>query len=841
VARSGTAVAASDDAPSVLAISRQITENLTASETSSLRERLRTLAEISAGLPGIRGTAVVVFDEDQESTPLTSGTYRLSLREGLTELEALSQLRQLTPQSVPDGGSWVSMESLAVFQEERTIWHLAFPSADQSVSLLATLDADAEPDRALSLLRQAGPFLAAAIRFSVLQQAWSRFEKLQQLARDTLSREPWDFQAMVASLCEHFDAEAVTLLLNEREELRLSATTDRQLREGPPVSYSPGEGLTGHVFQSGKPIRLHNSKDPLEIRRITGLDRKGPRYPEHDSQGAITVQFLGVPLCCGGKVVGVLRMTRKEGVAKFTREDEKALQFFADFLGAAVAPAWELLLQRSILRSVTEAIAVTRQERDPDGHIVARIVMVSPGTENLLGWSELDLVGQDFRTLYAPGEYEKIRQVLQPVLEVARSGRYAELAPILTRMRRADGTQLPVTVSYRLLVNPLVQPPTFYTIGLARTEQHHHFLELLDDMKVAYFRASLDGRTLETTLADSEITGYSSEELKTRIRRGELYPDPEIRERLLNRAREQRGHLLRELVQMKRKNDELFWAEGDFRILKDSEGQEIGCAGLYRDVSDRIRLQGFLNEETGRVLTDQELFTRLKRDAEFHLDYISGLSHQLQTPLGSLIETLRNFEKGELDQKALQSRLPYVIGQALACTRMVRNLSNMDKILRSEPFSPETIPLSKLAVETTLDFRHLLVERRLKLIIDDSLRKVSVQGHPELLRQVVVNLVDNAIKYSLPETTIHIRGRWTSGQSILEVSNRGLPISAGERERIFERGFRTRKAQAWIPHGTGLGLWLVHKIVEAHNATIRCLEVEEGGELRVLFQILFPT
>lgn len=108
-----------------------------------------------------------------------------------------------------------------------------------------------------------------------------------------------------------------------------------------------------------------------------------------------------------------------------------------------------------------------------------------------------------------------------------------------------------------------------------------------------------------------------------------------------------------------------------------------------------------------------------------------------------------------------------------------------------------------------------------------------------MLRQVLVNLVDNAIKYSLPETSIYVRARhWPDGPS-LEITNIGLPIPEEEREKIFQRGYRTRKAHAVIPHGTGFGLWLVRKVVEAHGATIQMHELDEGGPRRNLFRICF--
>ena len=119
-------------------------------------------------------------------------------------------------------------------------------------------------------------------------------------------------------------------------------------------------------------------------------------------------------------------------------------------------------------------------------------------------------------------------------------------------------------------------------------------------------------------------------------------------------------------------------------------------------------------------------------------------------------------------------------------------------------------------------------------------RYIQIQGNREMLRQVFVNLVDNAIKYSLHKTAIVIRAQqWPQG-AILEVSNQGLPIPEEVREKIFDRGFRTERAKRLIPHGTGLGLWLVRKILKAHEATIGCHVITEQGQTRNIFRITFP-
>ena len=83
--------------------------------------------------------------------------------------------------------------------------------------------------------------------------------------------------------------------------------------------------------------------------------------------------------------------------------------------------------------------------------------------------------------------------------------------------------------------------------------------------------------------------------------------------------------------------------------MRDSDGKDIGLEGFYQDVSRRIQLQAFLDADTKQVLADEELVSKLKQHAEFHLNYTISLGHQLQTPLSLLRrENLRNFEHGLL-------------------------------------------------------------------------------------------------------------------------------------------------------------------------------------------------
>lgn len=698
------------------------------------------------------------------------------------------------------------------------------------------------------------PALSLAVVAAAAIERWRRSSCLQGLLHRTLeASEPAgvsdQLDAVVQDLASLFEAEVATVLLASDEELRLSASTDQSLDTGRPVVYRPGEGLTGWIFKSGRALCVDDTDDSEEVRRKTGLEQHAARFPERDIEGVITGQYLGVPMRSGGRVVGVIRISRRQGARRFTRGDEEALQQFADLLGTGLSQTFRLQLANSILGSVHEAIAVSRREIGDDGRLVTRLVDLNPGGERLLGRSRAALVGLDARTIYAPGEYDKVKQGLLQAVADLKAGLPGECKPIPCLLQRADGTSVAAVVSYRVLADCRVRPSALYTVGVAReastseemASRYQRLLGFLDAMDIAFFRADRQGLTLESTPADARITGYSPEEIRS-LRREQLWPDPSRQHQFLDIARKRQGRIERMLLQLQRKSGEAFWAEVDLRILRDADGEEVGVDGIYRDVTERMRLQHFLNEERAELLSDHELFTSLKQDAEFHLDYLSSVGHQILTPLSSLAGTLRNFEEGLLSGKELRERLPYITGQVRVCARLVRNLSFMDKILRSERFEQRPQPLARLAIETTIDFDHQLKEKRLALRIDrESLDRLgSVDGDRELLRQVFVNLVDNAIKYSVPRSTITIRGhQWSAGRGV-EISNEGLSISKENRERVFDRGFRTPQARAHVPHGTGLGLWLVRRILAAHGAEIHCTDKCEGGVGRTVFRITFP-
>ncbi len=808
---------------------------------------LKRIAETLTDIPGVAGAAVVAFDRSGELLAVGKSLLRLDLDE--------DQLSGLPPALKAGGGS-----CRLTFGEGRNAQKLEAIAGSSGRSLVASVllayESGASRQTTQAVVETA-PWLVAAINASMQTESAARVRKLHQFARRELGGDEPNLDVIACEIGQLFGAAACTILLEEKATgtLRLSATTDASLGCDEQVVYAPNEGLTGWVFAQGRSLRLLRTDERRAVRDAIGLDREGPRFPERTPEGESASQFLGVPIRAGDRTFGVIRMSRRSAESRFTGDDEEALQFFADWLGIALKRTWSLLVNRTIEESVSLAIAITRREPQPDGTFVPRLIHANPAALEMLGYEEDELLGRDASELYAPGAYEAVYSRLEKRLGRAKRRGRSELKPVDSSLLHKDGSPVPVKISYRILADQRIRPAELYTIGIFReriAEAHaqaqlSRLLGMLHSMGIAYFRAEFNGNALETSEAEAAMLGYSQEQLLG-LNRATHYENIGDRDRLMRRARRAKpGELLPVRQSLRRSDGSTIFTTGYMRKVQES--LDLGrttVEGLYRDVTRRLELQSFIDAPANRVIPDEDLFEKLKEREQRQQDYVKSLGHQLITPLGSLVGNLDDLRSGLLKDKTdIDDSLRWVIGQTKQCMRMVRNLSYLDKILRQESFRKTDVSIARICIETKLDFQHLLDDKPMRLVIDgrslDS--HLRIRGHEDLLRQVVVNLVDNAIKYSRRFSKIAIHGAtWPRGR-VLEISSEGLPIPKEARKSIFERGFRTKEAKAVVPHGTGFGLWLVRRILEAHDATFLCDEVAVGGRKRIVFRITFshPT
>lgn len=228
-------------------------------------------------------------------------------------------------------------------------------------------------------------------------------------------------------------------------------------------------------------------------------------------------------------------------------------------------------------------------------------------------------------------------------------------------------------------------------------------------------------------------------------------------------------------------------------------------------------------------------------DAFQHINRFSAdASHELRTPLTILQLEL----EGIIHSPTLSGAMEEQVGSALEEThRMSRIVENLLTISRLDAGDAhlEKLPvnLSALVTATAVEMKILAQEKSIGLHVSSE-DDVWVNGDRTRLQQVVVNLIDNAIKYTPEGGRVDIRLREESHRAVLEVADDGVGIPAHAIPHVFERFYRVDKARSRASGGAGLGLSIVKSICAAHGGGIRVLS--EGGRgscFRVDLPVLF--
>ena len=243
-------------------------------------------------------------------------------------------------------------------------------------------------------------------------------------------------------------------------------------------------------------------------------------------------------------------------------------------------------------------------------------------------------------------------------------------------------------------------------------------------------------------------------------------------------------------------------------------------------------------DELQRLATALNRMIERLEDALAHNHRFSAdASHELRTPL--------TIVRGELEQVIQEPGLSETavdsIGSAL------EEIERMSQIVQSlmatayldtggEQMDREAIDLGRL-VGTTIEQMRLLAEESNISLVGNTLEPVTVLGNPTRLKQVVVNLIDNALKYNNAGGTVSASVYADGDSVVLRVADNGIGIPDSALPFIFDRFYRADRARSRATGGIGIGLALVKAICNAHDATIQVKSREGRGSV---FTVTFP-
>ncbi len=235
------------------------------------------------------------------------------------------------------------------------------------------------------------------------------------------------------------------------------------------------------------------------------------------------------------------------------------------------------------------------------------------------------------------------------------------------------------------------------------------------------------------------------------------------------------------------------------------------------------------------VFSLNDLLTRLKLSMDAQRAFVADAAHELRTPLTALQLQSELVEKASSDEERQSS----INELKVALKRTTHLVQQMLDLARQEPgatpYRWDEINLVDLAREVVVEQSLLAESKNIDLGLLPSDDAVLVKGDRQSLRQLLSNLVNNALRYTPSGGTVDVCCKRVEQGSSLEVIDNGPGIPSEERNRVFDRFYRSANADT---EGTGLGLSIVRLIAERHHASI-CLEEADGGGLKVC--VVFPA
>ncbi|MFW6287230.1 MAG: ATP-binding protein [bacterium] len=231
---------------------------------------------------------------------------------------------------------------------------------------------------------------------------------------------------------------------------------------------------------------------------------------------------------------------------------------------------------------------------------------------------------------------------------------------------------------------------------------------------------------------------------------------------------------------------------------------------------------------TGGIVVFSDI-TELRRLEQMRKEFVANVSHELRTPLTSIIGYLDTILENDIDDMNTIERFLYIIKkEADRLAVLIKDLLDLSKLEGKNKYVLRPGLLNNLIEKSILILKEKARKKDIEIRKEVS-SEFMVYMIPEQIEQVLINLMDNAIKYTSAGGVIVVRAYYRYDKVVIEVSDNGIGIPPEEQDRIFERFYRVDKARVRSFGGTGIGLSIVKHVIQNHNNKIEVESQPDKG------------
>jgi two-component system phosphate regulon sensor histidine kinase PhoR len=215
--------------------------------------------------------------------------------------------------------------------------------------------------------------------------------------------------------------------------------------------------------------------------------------------------------------------------------------------------------------------------------------------------------------------------------------------------------------------------------------------------------------------------------------------------------------------------------------------------------------------------------TQLRRLENMRRDFVANVSHEIKTPLTAIKGFVETLQQGNVEKKQEKERFLGIIQKHVdrldAIIEDLLALSRIEQEDEKKKIKFESVKIADVFQAAIQLCRPKAEKQNIRIDLDCE-KDTTAFFDPTLIEQAVVNLLDNAIKFSEPQSTIHVKSHRHEDEMIISVQDHGIGIAQKHLPRLFERFYRIDKARSRNMGGTGLGLAIVKHIAQAHGGHV---------------------
>jgi PAS domain S-box-containing protein len=549
-------------------------------------------------------------------------------------------------------------------------------------------------------------------------------------------------------------------------------------------------------------LTIKDIRPPEDVPALLESAMKAP--PDTESAGVwkhckkdgtlIDVEITSHPLVYGVKnarlVVATDITTRKRAEAALQTSEEKF---------------------RSVVQTANDAIVTA------DSH--GSITDFNRGAEAIFGYSAQEVIGKPLAVLMPDRFKEPHQRGFKRYLETGEAhviGKTVELAA-----KRKDGTEFPVELSLSswktrngLFFTGILSDITSRKNAEEALRQSEERFRLLVSEVTDYAILVLDpeGRIASWNAGAERIKGYKRDEIIGQ-HFSRFYPKEDVEQGKpayeLKVAAEQ-GRFEDEGWRV-RKDGSPFWANVVITALRDATGRLRGFGKVTRDVTERKRTHELLMQAKEEA----------ERGSKFKDQFLSTMSHELRTPLNAVLgfsDLLADERYGPLNDRQ-QRYVAHIHTGGKHLLKLISDILDLSKIEAGRmELAREDVTVSS-AFSEVISALYPLAEKKSQALLPQVEPHIHVHADAMRFKQVLMNLVANAIKFTPEGGRIELAARQVDNQVRVEVRDNGPGIPPDQQQRIFEAFVRLTQTGS-ATEGTGLGLAITSRLVELHGSKL---------------------